>query len=328
MKKNLILFFVLVMSILGVSQIFTQEKQKISGDFFRGKWGGTISGVIVIKEPPQPRTYPFSVELVGHSSKFGIGSLGGGAKVWMKLDGTWPNKFTYVDSSAYCFLSIFEDVNARGVENSIAPEYPFFTLNWSNSNYSIRDMEMLIYITILNVDFKAEIKNKNLISLTSRDWDDSWAKGELHMIYVKKDTLGKTVQINEPIKTDEYTQRDIVVPNLGEVTVNTNSDGIFKSESELDLILGEIYFKIKSGSNYKVQMPQAVCGVRGTQFITKVEKDGTTTLTVIDGEVEFSDIKKKATVVVRKNQRSVVKPGGLPTEPEAIEQNQIPKWWK
>lgn len=198
--------------------------------------------------------------------------------------------------------------------------------------------------------------------------------GELYRIYTKKDTLGKTVQINEPIKTDEYTQRDIAIPavpempdfpyKIGDLIVAGNTECVFTSENELYLIsgevisfldknwwesvdldkvvsneyeisdieMGELITKVEKlreeGYGFKVRSPQAVIAVRGTQFITKVEKDGATTLTVLDGEVEFSDMEKRKTVLVKKNQRSVVKPGGLPTEPEAIEQNQILKWWK
>jgi ferric-dicitrate binding protein FerR (iron transport regulator) len=68
--------------------------------------------------------------------------------------------------------------------------------------------------------------------------------------------------------------------------------------------------------------------MRGTQFVTNVDKDRTTTLTVLEGSVEFSDLNKKKTVVVKKNQTSVVKPGGLPSEPVSIDEKRIPIWWE
>jgi len=33
-------------------------------------------------------------------------------------------------------------------------------------------------------------------------------------------------------------------------------------------------------------------------------------------------------VLVKKNQQSVCKAGGLPSEPVSIEPNQIPRWWE
>ena len=72
---------------------------------------------------------------------------------------------------------------------------------------------------------------------------------------------------------------------------------------------------------------KAACAVRGTQFITKIKGD-TATITVLQGEVEFSDIDKKKTVVVKKNQMSVCKSGELPTEPVSIDPKMIPRWWE
>ena len=49
----------------------------------------------------------------------------------------------------------------------------------------------------------------------------------------------------------------------------------------------------------KVRTPQAVCGVRGTIFGLHVEKD-VTTITVVEGKVEFSDLKGNK-VIVKEN---------------------------
>lgn len=84
----------------------------------------------------------------------------------------------------------------------------------------------------------------------------------------------------------------------------------------------------KQGYDFKVKTSQGVIAVRGTQFITNAEKNGATTLTVFDGEVEFSDTQKKKTVLVKKNQKSTINPGGLPSVPVSIDTNQITKWWE
>ncbi len=183
--------------------------------------------------------------------------------------------------------------------------------------------------------FEMEPKNENLIILSDREktlaWKGGNARGKLHRIYVRKDSLGKTVHVNELIKTNKFTQREIVVPDVGEVIVRPNSECKFSDEDELNQAWGEIMEKIEKlppDYDFKVRSPQAVLSVRGTQFITRVEKDGTTTLTVLDGEVEFSDIQKRKTVLVKENQKSVVNPGGLPSEPVSIDPNQILRWWE
>jgi len=96
-----------------------------------------------------------------------------------------------------------------------------------------------------------------------------------------------------------------------------------------DVYKGYIHVDIwEGGKHHHFFTRNAIVEVSGTNFTMEVSKDGTTILTVLDGEVEFSDVKKKKTILVKKNQKSIVKPGGLPTEPEAIEQNQIPRWWE
>ena len=154
--------------------------------------------------------------------------------------------------------------------------------------------------------------------------------GEFCMFVTKKMTLGEDLAIDEPLETDKVTIVKVTVPDIGEVNVNTNSKVKFDSDSEMEMMLGEIYSKIKKlpPDVFKVRTPQAALAVRGTQFITKVEKGGTTTLTVFDGKVEFSDINKKKTVIAKENQKSVVKPGGLPSEPVFIDSGQIPAWWE
>lgn len=57
MKKHLAMFLVLTISILAVSSAFVQDKQKIPADFFMGKWGGTISGKVVILDPSDEPVY-------------------------------------------------------------------------------------------------------------------------------------------------------------------------------------------------------------------------------------------------------------------------------
>jgi len=356
--KNPIIFLLMI-PVLVSFHTFAQTEINLPADFFMGKWGGTISGEVVDE---QLRKYPFNLELVGYPAKFGIGPFGGGSTAWTRMDATWPGKFTVVYDTVFC-----------GIFPQSTP--PFFNILFPVSDPAT--ITELGYYTVFDLGgFSIQVENKNVIHLTSGGadqdfWGDSYAAGELYRIYVKKDTLGKTIQINEPIKTDQFTQRDIVIPavseipdfpyEIGEVYVFGNTDCIFTSENEMhlssgevvifedvnwknidmdkivsskpdDIELGEITTKLdklrEEGYDFKVRSPQAVLAVRGTQFITKVEEDGTTILTVLDGAVEFSDKQMRKTVLVKKNQKSVIKPGGLPAEPKVIEQNQIPKWWE
>lgn len=322
MKKYLIVFFILAILISGFYTIFAQETQKIPSDFFIGKWGGVISGKIKHEE----YNFPFDLELIGNPGK-NTAYLKLNAVRIIDVDGGEALvPITVFDTQAPC--AIYFKSNSQ-----------IFTLNFSqdlikriSSDFNTWSIYQLALIT----GFKMEPINEKLFFLYSREntllWKGGDATGELHGIYVKKDILGKTVQINELIKTDKYTQRDIIVPNKGRIIVNPNSECKFSKDNLLELTMGELFTivnKLKEeGEDFRVESPQAVLAPRGTQFITKVKKDGTTTLTVIDGEVEFLDKQMRKMVLVKKNQKSVVKPGGLPSEPVSIDSNMILRWWE
>jgi len=105
------------------------------------------------------------------------------------------------------------------------------------------------------------------------------------------------------------------------------------SRLKLEIDLGEIeldrgLIKIKSDSPYKIYTPVSLIGVRGTEFTLEVEPNGTTTVIVLEGAVNFSDINLAKTVVVGEYQTSTVHPGGLPSDPSPIEPSQIDGWWE
>ncbi len=287
--------------------------QKIPADFFLGEWGGTIHGEIVTSEPK--KHYLFEIEFIGHPARHGLGPTSGGAEALMKITATWPNKFTICDT----------------VGCMILPSHNSFIFQYPVTEGTITE---LTYNTIFyNAGFDIEVKNNNLISISSGGvdpdmWEKSWAKGELHRIYVEKDTLGKTVFEHDPLKTDKFTQKNIVIPEVGEVKVKPQSECKFNNENSIDHWKGTLRHKIKkmseAGANFEIISPHTSGAVRGTEFITIVKKNSTT-LKVFEGQVAFTDINNKKTVMVIKNQMSTVKAGGVPSDPK--EMDLAAKWF-
>jgi len=79
-------------------------------------------------------------------------------------------------------------------------------------------------------------------------------------------------------------------------------------------ILGEIWSRLRPGR--AAQTRSAIAGVRGTEFHLGVEDDGSTTLTVLLGEVDFFN--DYGAVVVGESQQSVARPDTAPTAPVTI----------
>ncbi len=79
-------------------------------------------------------------------------------------------------------------------------------------------------------------------------------------------------------------------------------------------LLGGIWSRLRPGRGAKTVFTNLV--VRGTEFYIDVAADGTTTLTVLDGTVDFSN--KFGAVAVNAAQQSVAEPGKAPTIPITI----------
>lgn len=98
----------------------------------------------------------------------------------------------------------------------------------------------------------------------------------------------------------------------------------YRDENTAVLDLGKILSKIsrqieKRLRRFEVKTPTAVCAIRGTEFAVFTAPDGATTLSVLDGEVEFSGPDGKDPVTVSANQESVIFSEGVPSPPREID---------
>ncbi len=102
-----------------------------------------------------------------------------------------------------------------------------------------------------------------------------------------------------------------------------------KDETVIELLLGRLWAGIKSwraGDRLIVRTPNAIGGVKGTEF--EVSYNGSqTTFNVIKGEVEVSDLNLKSTVLVTTGQTSTCLASGAPSKPVAYDAATLNKWW-
>lgn len=103
-----------------------------------------------------------------------------------------------------------------------------------------------------------------------------------------------------------------------ELTLEKDTRVAMAEDVELEQFKGEVRARIRSltADQMRIRTPQAVLGVRGTTFNVRV-KDGATTLTVHEGEVELTDLHGSA-VTVKADQRCTCSAEhglSLPTSP-------------
>jgi tetratricopeptide (TPR) repeat protein len=94
----------------------------------------------------------------------------------------------------------------------------------------------------------------------------------------------------------------------------------------IKLEAGGLYARMarQKGRDTAIETAAAVAGVRGTEFELDVDEAGKTTLTVVEGAVEFKN--EKGAVMVGANQQSVARPNEAPTPPVVVDPSGIVAW--
>ncbi|MFQ5762964.1 MAG: FecR domain-containing protein, partial [Candidatus Bathyarchaeia archaeon] len=144
-----------------------------------------------------------------------------------------------------------------------------------------------------------------------------------------------TLQVGDTIITELETRVEIVVPEEdARILVEENSYIRIQQQGrrgEIDwqfgFSRGKTWIAI-DGARFNIYTPSAVLGTLGTRFSLEVSEDGTTTLTVIDGIVKFSDLDLRKTVEVGQYQTSTVRPDEMPSDPVSIDPGDIARWWE
>ncbi|MGB9722216.1 MAG: FecR family protein [bacterium] len=119
-----------------------------------------------------------------------------------------------------------------------------------------------------------------------------------------KETSG--IENGDIIKTNSKTQINLADRGGNKITIGGNTELKMETVYNLKLMAGTITTflkKIRPKSKFEIRTPTAIAGVRGTIFSVWTDKS-TTTLTVIEGEVEFSDLNGNK-VIVMSNQSCV-----------------------
>ncbi len=107
---------------------------------------------------------------------------------------------------------------------------------------------------------------------------------------------------------------------LNENSSFTLSDGDSASAGTLDE--GDLWALMETGGDeITVNTPSAVVAVRGTEFALSVDRDETSTLTVVEGNTTFAN--QYGSVRVLSSQQSTASPGSAPTPPKVVD----PKNW-
>lgn len=148
------------------------------------------------------------------------------------------------------------------------------------------------------------------------------------------------LELGDRITTGTDGKAVILLPDGSQVNLDSSTSVTLKELLEtgnlrMTLDLGRLYFRVKSKldalkprNKFEIHTPVAVTSPRGTEFTLEVSEDGATTLIVLEGAADFSDLQMSKTVTVVQNQTSTVRPGGVPSDPTTLDLNKIEAWWE
>lgn len=138
----------------------------------------------------------------------------------------------------------------------------------------------------------------------------------------KKDSLSETLSL---VKGKIHTSVD-----KGEVFGQWLEQKAAEAADDPDKFLSEQFGKIKADikkyrKKFEVHTPAAICAVRGTTFSMSADEDGTTTIELIEGEVEIKNVKTSTLVLLREGEKMTLASDGT----SRIEVLQLPSkpWW-
>lgn len=140
---------------------------------------------------------------------------------------------------------------------------------------------------------------------------------------------GTILKPGDEIKTGENGIANISLPNSGFIKLRPNSMIIipkvdintYEKVSLIELAIGVLWVhKKKEKELLKVATPNAICGVRGTEFELSY-LHGESCVKALKHSVWFSDLKRRHTVIVYEGEKSCIMKNGLPSNPVPIEEN-------
>ncbi|HEX8834048.1 MAG TPA: FecR family protein, partial [Abditibacteriaceae bacterium] len=131
------------------------------------------------------------------------------------------------------------------------------------------------------------------------------------------------LNVGDFASTGPNSKASLLFNNGSQLRLNSNSTIEITSPSPVGkgkrslfrAVSGEVWARLRPGQ--AAQTRSAIAGVRGTEFILAVAPDETSTLTVVEGAVEFFN--EFGDVTVGESQRSVARLGSAPTAPVTID---------
>jgi ferric-dicitrate binding protein FerR (iron transport regulator) len=144
-------------------------------------------------------------------------------------------------------------------------------------------------------------------------------------------TVGQSLALRDKLRTGEDSRAavrmtDLSVLRIDELTtIEITPPSSVSDKAGLNVKEGATYFFSREKSReMRIETPAANGAMRGTEFVVRVAANGSTTLTMLDGEVELSNA--QGSVVVTSGEQAKVDVGGVPRKTHDAGGDQHYQW--
>ena len=144
-------------------------------------------------------------------------------------------------------------------------------------------------------------------------------------------TVGQALAVNDRLRTGEDSRAavrmtDLSVLRMDELTTITiGPPATAGDKPSLNVKEGTTYFFSREKSReIRVETPAANGAIRGTEFVVTVAANGSTTMTMLDGEVELSNA--QGSLLVSTGEQAKVDVGGAPRKTAVLEAINSVQW--
>lgn len=188
-----------------------------------------------------------------------------------------------------------------------------------NARFSRKPLPLLLCGALAVISAPAYAYEAEIVSLIGKGETRATAQEDW-----KAAALRQQVKQGAYVRTGDYSQMALLLRDQTQLRLNQNSMVQIKEvtpggTTNLDLNLGRMWsqakrqtFAVGAAPAVTIRTPNATAGIRGTDWELVVDKEGTATLTVLSGEVDFyNDL---GAVKVLPNEQARVEKGKAPTK--------------
>jgi tetratricopeptide (TPR) repeat protein len=174
----------------------------------------------------------------------------------------------------------------------------------------------------------AETNESNSAALLSKENVVDVAKGNGGWSLA---TVGESLAVRDRLRTGEDSRAavrmtDLSVLRIDELTtIEITPPASSSDKPGLNVKDGATYFFSREKSReMRIQTPAANGAMRGTEFVVRVAANGSTTLTMLDGQVELSNA--HGSVLITSGEQAKVDVGGAPRKTAVLDATNIIQW--